>query len=58
MTDRIQALRLEGMKRFGFGPDVMKQTKVCRVCGGTADAPIQPLLLKTIKRCYRWTFAR
>ena len=38
MTDRIQALRLEGMKRFGFGPDVMKQTKVCRVCGGTADA--------------------
>ena len=33
MTDRIQALRLEGMKRFGFGPEVMKEIRVCRVCG-------------------------
>ena len=30
--------RLEGMKRFGFGPDVMKSTKVCRVCGETCTA--------------------
>ena len=33
MTDRIQALRLEGMKRFGFGPEGMKEIRVCRVCG-------------------------
>lgn len=38
MTDRVQALRLEAMKRYGFGPEVMKQTKVCPVCGVTAGA--------------------
>lgn len=38
MTSSVLALRKANMKRFGFGPDVMKQTKVCRVCGGTADA--------------------
>lgn len=38
MTDRVQALRLEAMKRYGFGPEVMKETKVCRVCGATAGA--------------------
>ena len=28
-----QQLRSESMKRFGFGPDVMKSTRICRVCG-------------------------
>lgn len=26
------------MKQLGFGPEVMKQTKVCPACGATADA--------------------
>ena len=38
MTDSVLALRKANMKRFGFGPEVMKQTKVCPVCGATADA--------------------
>ena len=31
-------VRAEAMKRFGFGPEAMKQRKVCRVCGATEDA--------------------
>ena len=38
MTSSVLALRKANMKRFGFGPEVMKQTKVCPVCGATADA--------------------
>lgn len=30
--------RTESMKRFGFGPDVMKQTRVCRICGAVRTA--------------------
>ena len=38
MTSSVLALRKANMKRFGFGPEVMKQTKVCPACGATADA--------------------
>lgn len=41
MTDKAQALRSvrsAAMKELGFGPEVMKQTKVCPVCGVTAGA--------------------
>ena len=38
MTDSVLALRKANMKRYGFGPEVMKQTKVCPLCGTTADA--------------------
>ena len=41
MTDRAKALRTvrsTAMKQLGFGPEVMKQTKVCPICGTTADA--------------------
>ena len=33
MIERVPTVRSEIMKRFGFGPEVMKQQKVCRVCG-------------------------
>lgn len=36
MTDH--QFRLESMKRFGFGPDAMKQTRVCRICGYTSTS--------------------
>ena len=41
MTDRAKYLRdarSTVMKQLGFGPEVMKQTKVCPNCGTTADA--------------------
>lgn len=38
MTSSVLALRKANMKRFGFGPEVMKQTKVCPICGTTANA--------------------
>ena len=41
MTDRarnLRAVRSTAMKQLGFGPEVMKQTKVCPVCGTTAGA--------------------
>ena len=41
MTDRMRELRTirsVAMKQLGFGPEVMKQTKVCPACGATADA--------------------
>lgn len=36
MRDRMQMLRSlkqTTMRQFGFGPEVMKEIKVCRVCG-------------------------
>ncbi|MBQ3077152.1 MAG: hypothetical protein IJC43_04785 [Clostridia bacterium] len=30
--------RLAAMRQFGFGPEVMKGIKVCRVCGCTCSA--------------------
>ena len=41
MRDRATArrdVRSTAMKQLGFGPEVMKRTKVCSVCGVTADA--------------------
>lgn len=41
MTDRIKTLRSvrsAAMKQLGFGPEVMKRTKVCLFCGDTANA--------------------
>ena len=41
MTDRareLRSVRSAAMKQLGFGPEVMKQTKVCPICGTTADA--------------------
>ena len=41
MTDRAKALRTvrsTAMKQLGFGPEVMKQTQGCPICGTTADA--------------------
>ena len=33
MTDRIKTIRLAGMRQYGFGPEAMKQIKVCNRCG-------------------------
>ena len=30
---RYQKIRKIGMEQYGFGPDAMKQKKVCRICG-------------------------
>ena len=38
MTDQQKTLCMESMRQFGFGPDAMKQTKVCRVCSSTCAA--------------------
>ena len=41
MTDRakeLRAVRSTAMKELGFGPEVMKQTKVCPLCGTTASS--------------------
>ena len=38
MLDKHKAFRLEGMRQFGFGPDVMKKNKVCCNCGKTCGA--------------------
>jgi rRNA maturation endonuclease Nob1 len=35
VTEKTKNLQLE---QYGFGPNVMKKTKVCLVCGATADA--------------------
>lgn len=32
------ALRIENMQMYGFGPDIMKRSKSCRVCGSTCAA--------------------
>ena len=33
-----QKLRFQDLERFGFGPNVMKKTKVCPTCGQLASA--------------------
>ena len=38
MTDRLKAIRLAGMQQFGFGPEAMKQIKVCKNCGEPVPA--------------------
>lgn len=32
---QYQKIRRVGMNQYGFGPDAMKQRKVCRICGAT-----------------------
>lgn len=41
-ADVIESLRRSAMKRYGFGTDEMKNTKVCACCGTklSADAKI------------------
>ena len=31
-------VRREGMKQYGFGPEAMKNTKVCKKCGASSPA--------------------
>ena len=41
MTDKakeLRSLRSDAMRQLGFGPEIMKQTKVCPGCGATAGA--------------------
>ena len=33
-----QELRFKAMEEFGFGPNVMKNTKVCSQCGQAVNA--------------------
>ena len=35
---QIEKIRTESMKQYGFGPEAMKQIKVCANCGATAPA--------------------
>lgn len=37
-AERCEAIRLEGMEQYGFGPNAMKKIKVCDVCGTIARA--------------------
>lgn len=41
MTMSYEKMRLENMKHFGFGPEVMKTLKVCRECGAKVDSKLQ-----------------
>ena len=34
----IQKARLKNLEHFGFGPNVMKKTKICSQCGRVAKA--------------------
>ncbi len=38
MTEKLEAIRLENMKQYGFGVEAMKQIKVCHKCGNTSPA--------------------
>ena len=40
MTMSYEKMRLENMKHFGFGREVMKSIKVCRKCGAKANAEL------------------
>lgn len=37
-AERIEMIRLESMDRYGFGPKVMKNIKVCAHCGEPSEA--------------------
>lgn len=37
-TRQTQELRFKAMEEFGFGPNVMKNTKVCSQCGQAVNA--------------------
>ena len=38
MTSVQEKTRLENMKQYGFGPEVMKTIKVCNDCGAKVDS--------------------
>ena len=40
MTTLHEKMRLENMKQFGFGPEVMKTIKVCKACGAKANSEL------------------
>ena len=37
-VEKCEAIRLASMEQYGFGPNVMKRTKVCKNCGTIAYA--------------------
>jgi len=38
MLNKNELIRLESIRIFGFGPEAMKLTKVCRCCKKTSDS--------------------
>ena len=38
---QMEQIRMESMKQYGFGPETMKQLKVCANCGATVPAEKQ-----------------
>ncbi len=38
MKEKLEMIRLENMKQYGFGVEAMKQIKVCTECGTTSSA--------------------
>jgi len=40
LTALYEKIRLENMKHFGFGPEVMKSIKVCKECGAKANSEL------------------
>ncbi len=41
MNEKLEAIRLENMKQYGFGVEAMKRTKVCHKCGNTLSVDQQ-----------------
>ncbi len=41
MTEKLEAIRLENMKQYGFGVEKMKQTKICTECGNKLSSDQQ-----------------
>ena len=59
MTALYEKIRLENMKHFGFGPEVMKSIKVCKECGAKANSELlfcpecdRPLPTETLYTLY------
>ncbi len=38
MSEKLEKIRLENMKQYGFGVEAMKQIKVCAECGNSSSA--------------------
>ena len=59
MTEEYEKMRLENMKHYGFGPEVMKNVKVCKECGAKANSELlfcpecdRPLPTETLYTLY------
>ena len=59
MTALYEKMRLENMKHFGFGPEVMKSIKVCKECGAKVNSELlfcpecdRPLPTETLYTLY------